>query len=160
MLTTKDQILITLLQCGTGDLYILDNIGYDVDDIIEEMIQQGNTHLHCLISGIFYKGAEDLSKALEENRDDIIETLEDKIADYQETMTREQLADCTEYIELTTDLELIDKLNPRDDYEYTLNFTDSHIFIPHLDWYERYLPEETAEIERQMGFYFMQGIEK
>lgn len=162
MITVKESILTYLLDCGTADLEMLEDIGYDIDDIIEELQESNALSLHDIFRVVFRKAGEDLAEAFKEQKDDIrsrIEyTLEEEQKEYLETgeMTEEELEECEEHISLVNDLKLLDsgELQPESDITYYLNCLDTHIYIENLDFYKRWMESTIDEIEDKMGFTF------
>ena len=56
MLTTQECILTYLLNCGTADLSMLDDINYDLDDILDELVENNCLSLNNLFESVFRKG--------------------------------------------------------------------------------------------------------
>ena len=76
MITVKESILTYLLDCGTADLEMLEDIGYDIDEIIEELQENDALSLHEIFRVVFRKAGEDLAEALKEQKDDIRSRIE------------------------------------------------------------------------------------
>lgn len=57
---------------------------------------------------------------------------------------------------MRADLELLDggTLNPIEDMDYYCNCLDTHVYMKHIDFYRKYLPDTVEEIEAQMGWDF------
>lgn len=162
MITVKENILTYLLDCGTADLEILEDIGYDIDEIIEELQENDALSLHEIFRVVFRKAGEDLAEALKEQKDDIrsrIEyALEEEQKEYLETgeMTEAELEECEEHISLVNDLKLLnsEELQPESDITYYLNCLDTHVYIEHIDFYRRWMENTIDDIEDKMGFSF------
>jgi len=61
MLTTQEYILTYLLNCGTEDLPMLEDINYDLDDILDELVETGRLSLNNIFEGVFRKGISELT---------------------------------------------------------------------------------------------------
>lgn len=156
-MTTQQQILVTILDCGTNDLLWLDHIGYDVDDIVEELLQEGRLSYNEIWREVFLKGIEDLENIIKTNKDIIIEEIQDKLEEESEEYTQEELEEFPKHQELMEDLYLITSgtLDCLDDcYRYWLNYSASGIQLDHLDFFHRYLTDDIEDIERKMGMSF------
>lgn len=164
-MTVKEAVFTKILNCGTSDLDLLEDIEYDLDDIIEECIVNDDLSLHGIFRGVFYNAASDFQNAFEENKDEIKESILKALAeeriDYIDSgeMTAEELAECDEHKELIGDLKLLNsgKLNPEDDMDYFLNYTDTHVSMKHIDFYRRWMKSEVDQIESNMGWNFEDG---
>lgn len=161
-MTTYEAILTKILDCGTADLSMLNDVDYDLDDIIQDCIDNDCLSLHGIFQGIFYKAARDLQDAFDEQKDDIRETileeLENEKRDFVDSgeMTEEELAECEEHKELIADLELIDndELSPDNDVGFYLNYLDTHVYMKHVDFYRRWMNGDIDRIEDYMGWTF------
>lgn len=161
-MTTQEQILMTVLKCGTDDLMFLDKIGYDVDEIVEDLMDNGMLSYNAIWADVFYKAILDLTSIIQDKKEEIIEVIQDKLDEEQEEIkngeyTEEELEEFPEHQELIADLKLItsgelDDL--ADCYDYYLNYIDTHIYLKHLDFFERYLPDDIADLEDNMGVCF------
>lgn len=73
----QDEILATLLGCGIGDLNLLDNINYDLDDILEELIEDNSLSLYNIFTKIFIKGAIELQERFNLRAEEIKQKIND-----------------------------------------------------------------------------------
>ena len=129
-MTTQELVLSKILNCGTADLNMLNDIDYDLDDIIQDCIDNGDLSLHGIFRGVFYMGAEALQNIFddkkEEIRETIIELLNEEKKEYIDSgeMTEEELEECEEHRELIEGLELLDsgELTPENDMDYWFNY--------------------------------------
>ena len=161
-MTVKESILTYLLDCGTADLEMLENIGYDIDEIIEELQECNCLSIHNIFRIVFRNAGEDLDEALATMKDDlkskIKHALEMEYEEFVETgeMTKEELEECEEHISLVKDLELLNsgELRPEDDITYYLNYLDTHVYIENLHFYRKWMTKVIDEIEDKMGFEF------
>ncbi len=155
-------VLTKILECGSADLDLLEDIEYDLDDIIEECLENGGINLHSIFVGVFRKGALELQEAYDERKEEIKNEIRKAIrheyVDCVESgdMTEEELENCEEHIELLTALDLIenDELHPEEDVDYFLNFQDTHVSMKHLDFYKRWMENTVLSIEEKMGWEF------
>lgn len=157
MITTQQQLLCTILDCGTDDLLWLDDIGYDVNDIVEELLQEGRLSYNEIWREVFLKGIEDLENVIKTNKDIIVEEIQDKLEEESEAYTQEELEEFPEHQELMKDLYLITSgalecLDGR--YQYWVNCSARGIQLDHLDFFHRYLADDIEDIERKMGMSF------
>lgn len=161
-MTTQEQILMTILKCGTLDLMFLDKIGYDVDEIVEDLMDNGILSYNAIWGEVFYKAISDLTSIIQDKKDEIIEEIQSQLDEEQEEIkngeyTEEELEDFPEHQELMADMELITsgELDDLEDcYDYYLNYLDTHIYLKHLDFFEKYLSDDIDELENNMGVCF------
>ena len=162
MLTTQQAILTKILNCGYCDLDLLEDIQYDLDEIIEDCMENEYLSFHEILRGVFWMGARDLKNAFEENRYEIrceiLEALQKEKEDFVDSgeMTQAELEDCEEHQQLVADLELVDNyiLNPEDDLSYFLNYQDTYVYMKHIDFYRRWMKKDVDNIEDHMGWSF------
>ena len=160
-MTTRESVLIKLLDCGTADLSVLDDIEYDLDNIIDECLGDNDVSLHGILRRVFYQAAGDLCCRFDDKTDEIRESIikaldEEKDFVANGHMTQEDLEECPEHKQLVKDLELLDNnlLHPDVDMQFYLNYLDTHVSVKHIDFYRRYMEDEVEEVERNMGFEF------
>lgn len=164
-MTMQQAVLSKILDCGYCDLELLEDIEYDLDDIIQDCIDNNDLSLHGIFRGVFHMGARDLQNAFDEQKDDIrdsiLEALENEKTEWIDSgeMTIEELEDCEEHKELIADLELLnsDTLNPEDDMDYFMNYMDTHVSMKHIDFYRRWMENDVENIESYMGWSFEEG---
>lgn len=161
-MSVKDSILTYLLDCGTVDLDMLEDIGYDMDEIIEELQENDNLSLHSIFETVFRRAGEELAEAFEEQKEEIRSCIEYELKTEREEciesgeMTEEELEETEEHISLINDLKLLtdDTLDPENDITYYLNCLDTHVYLENLDFYQRYMENTIDDIEDKMGFSF------
>ena len=164
-MTMQQAVLSKILNCGYCDLELLEDIEYDLDDIIQDCIDNGDLSLHGIFRGVFLMGASDLQNAFDEQkdniRDSILEALENEKIEWIDSgeMTIEELENCEEHKELIADLKLLDSgiLNPKDDVGYFMNYMDTHVSMKHIDFYRRWMENNVNNIESYMGWSFEEG---
>lgn len=162
MLTTQQCILTHLLNCGTNDLLMLDDINYDLDEILDDLVENNCLSFNDLYRAVFNKGIDDLAERLQEQRNDLIEKIKAEIRYDIESwvdsgdMTLAELKETEEYQQNIKDLTLIvnNELNPKEQYDYFLNYQDTHIFLKHLPFYRTWMDSDIDDIEDKMGISF------
>lgn len=130
-MTNQEAILCGLLDCGTADLPMLEDINYDIEDIVQELSQDGCLSLNNIFESVFRRGISDLQGAIS-----------DKKQDFEGEGNKE-------------DAEKLSCLDPERDVEYYCNCLDTHIYFKdNEETYREYLGEEISDIEDRMGFEF------
>ena len=113
MLTTQQCILTHLLNCGTSDLCMLEDINYDLDEILDDLVENNCLSFNDLYRAVFNKGIDDLAERLQEQRNDLIEKIKAEIRYDIESwvdsgdMTLAELKETEEYQQNIKDLNLI-----------------------------------------------------
>ena len=164
-MTMQQAVLSKILDCGYCDLELLEDIKYDLDDIIQDCIDNGDLSLHGIFRIVFWMAAKDLQNEFDKQKDDIrdsiLEALENEKTEWIDSgeMTIEELEDCEEHKELVADLELLysGTLNPENDMDYFLNYMDTHVSMKHIDFYRRWMENDVENIESYMGWSFEEG---
>lgn len=143
-MSAVDNLLFVLLDCGSLDISILDDVGYDLGDIAVELQEEGTkVTLNNITNAIFRKGQEELKDAL----DDKISELEDERDDCEE--------DSEEYDELQEQIDELESCDPEEDVAWFCNCLDTSIwFSQNEEIYRKYLEDEIYGIEDNMGFEF------
>lgn len=175
MLTQAECILTKLLDCGIADLSVLEDVEYDLDDILDELVINNMLSFTSLVESIFFKGIAELTEMIAECQPDVIDELEQleemlpKSTDSEEVCNKKldkmfatvqgRYLDDKYHIEWGDDLkqhiEEIKELSPEDDIEYFINYLDTHIwFCEHKDIYNLYFAKQVSEIEDKIGFEF------
>lgn len=142
-----EDILMVLLECGSLDLRILDDVGYDLGDIVEELSADGiKPTLNAITDEIFRRGQCELVAAVE----DAIEERKDQQADTNDTEEGE-----AEYDWLQEEIDELESLDPEEDMEWFCNCLDTSCwFRSNEEIYRKYIPEAISGIEDNMGFEF------
>lgn len=163
------RLLAHLLNCGTDDLSILDDIKYDIIDIVDDLSDDYFTpSLNNIIHEVFRKGIgelddyihdtkydiiaelrilEDGLSEIHDNVNDKIDTLSSEIIDIMQKYGVEYSEDATRYISE------LKELDPFDDIQYYENCADSDIsIVRHQDIYRRFYADKIFDIEDSMGF--------
>lgn len=72
----REYLLCVLLDCGYADLAMLDDVGYDIDEIVADAIDNyGKVTLDTLLATIVVNGSDDLDSAYSENKERIVEDI-------------------------------------------------------------------------------------
>ena len=152
MLTTQECVMTKILDCGTADLSLLDDINYDLDDIIDSLMENNCLSLNGIFQEVFIKGAEELQEEFKNQKEDIKAEILYKIEENE----TENLTETEEHKELISDLALLESgdLQPENDLEFYLNYQDTHVFMKHIDFYRRYMENAVDDIEYKMGWDF------
>ena len=155
-MTKQEEILTNLLDCGTEDLKLLEDIEYDLCDILEYLKECGSFNINDIFSEVFKKGAIDLNYAFIERKDEIREQILEEMQAAKEEYPDYDLEKDEDYQELVNDLDLLDneKLNPMEDLDYYLNWQDTHVYMEHIEFYRKYMPDVVDTIETNMGWDF------
>ena len=152
MLTTQEWVMTKILDCGTADLSLLDDINYDLDDILDSLMENNCLSLNGIFQEVFIKGAEELQEELKNQKEDI----KAEILYIIEENETENLTETEEHKELISDLALLESgdLQPENDLEFYLNYQDTHVFMKHIEFYRRYMENTVDDIEYKMGWEF------
>lgn len=173
MIKQSEWVLMHLLKCGQCDLPILDDIEYDLDDILDELVENNDLSLSSLIRAVFQKGVDDLDELIKNIKSDVIEDLQildetlPKESDSPEVIDKKEAAlDAQDvYLSNKYDIEWGDKIpeyieelseiNPVDDIDWYINYLNTFIyFTKHRDIYRRFFSDQISEIEDKIGFCF------
>lgn len=173
MIKQSEWVLMHLLKCGQCDLSILDDIEYDLDDILDELVEENNLSLTSLIRAVFQNGVRELNDLIINIKPDVIEDLQildetlPKESDSAEVIDKKEAAlDAQDvYLSHKYDIEWGDKIpayieelseiNPFEDIDWYINYLDTHIYITkHKDIYRRFFSDQISDIEDKIGFNF------
>lgn len=162
MLTKQQEVLTRILDCGICDLDLLEDIQYDLDDIIDELIEADCLSLNNIFKTVFEMGAMELQEVLNENNalDKIAEKMNQTIKDLMhDGMSKEEIQNDNEINELFDDYELLCnmEIDIQGELTYYLNYQDTHVALENADLYRKYFPDEIAAIEEKMGWKFKNG---
>lgn len=131
----KDSIntLLTFVcDCGYGDLCMIEDMDSDfLYKCLDEIRQtNGNFSLQNILSV-----AVDLVKT------HLIYTIKERIEEAK-SEDDEELASALE------------KLNPEEDFDYFINYLDTHIYLSNYNDYENLIPDELEYLENQIGLEY------
>lgn len=142
-----EEILMVLLECGSLDLHILKDVGYDLGEIVEDLQAEGiKPTLNVITGEIFRKGQSELVDAV----NDAIKERKEQQLETDDTDEGE-----AEYDRLQEELDELGCLNPEEDMEWYCNCLDTSCwFGNNEEIYRKYLADEISDIEDNMGFEF------
>lgn len=145
-----EELLMVLLECGSLDLQILDDVGYDIGEIAEELQMEGlKPTLNAITDAIFTKGQQELVEAV----DEAIQNRKQEQEDLDEEVDGEEFKQ--EYDRLQEEIDELESLNPEEDMEWFCNCLDTSCwFRDNEDIYMKYLADAIKDIEDNMGFGF------
>lgn len=136
----REDLLTSILDCGYGDLYLLEDCQYDIGEIVEDCIATfGGLKINNLVSIMFDYGLRD------------IETARDYRICELEAIPNERELDEDEEDELAT----LRTLEPFEDMKSFHNFIDTHIWIDakeKVPAYTKYLKEALDHFCEMTGF--------
>lgn len=143
-MTGAESLLCSLLECGTCDLSILDDVGYDLGEIAEDLQSRDiKPTLNAITEEIFRNGQRELKIEL----DDKISELENERDDCEE--------DSEEYENLQEQIDELECCDPEEDVSWFCNCLDTSVyFVNNEEIYRKYLEDEISDIEENMGFEF------
>lgn len=145
MVSSREDFLMNLLNCGILDLKLIDDVGYDWCDILDgetlgEMLSDGSRQretLNYIMRRVVEFGIEQLTTAVA-----------DRICELEAILNEREL-DADEEEEL----EALRTLNPEEDIESYHNFIDTHVwFENNADVYRTYLQEVLDDFAEGTGF--------
>lgn len=160
-MTMQECILTKLLDCGSADLSLLEDINYDLDEILDNLMENRDLTINSLFREVFRMGAMELKEELDSQNEcieeNIKETLEEAKVEYINSgFTEKEYENDADYKKLISDLELLHsgELDPEKDIDYYCNFIDTHVFMKHIDFYRDWMESEVKSIEYKMGWEF------
>jgi len=137
MITSREDFLMSLLNCRPADLRLIDDVEYDWQDVFEHLDLSCGHNLSAIMSAVFHLGKDILNEAIVA-RIDYLENTEKTygISDEQRT-----------------ELDELKKLNPFKDLVEDFNYLDTHITcVNHKAAYEVFLSKELADFAEGTGF--------
>lgn len=131
-MSNQNVVLKAILECGTDDLLVLDDIGYDLEDIVDDLTAEGvKPTLNAITGTVFRKGVEELTQLIS-----------DRLCEPGEDDSEEVLA-------------AIRSLNPEKDIGWFCNCLDTHIYFQENETiYREHLADEISQVEESMVFSF------
>lgn len=145
MITSREDFLMTLLNCGSLDLKLIDDVGYDWCDILGTDVAEGL--LACKmhkISGINYIMRQVFDFGLSQ----IENAIDERIECLRETQENYGISD-----EQKKELRALEKLNVWEDLESYHNCIDTHVwFNKNGKIYRKYLSEALDSFADGTGF--------
>ncbi len=130
-----------VLDCGNDDLDLLDDAGADIYKTVQRMREEGlDISLYSIIGEVFREGICHFGEVVESQR----KALE----------SQEKSGEITE-VEYESLKKLRDyRINPEEDFDFYLNFQDTHLFAPadKQTVYEELFEQDLQELESYTGF--------
>lgn len=147
MENNRGSFLMTLLNCGEWDLKLIDGVGYEWDDIINEDVinelsycheQHGSSGINLIMRRVFDFGVDQLEEAVN-----------DRICEL-EAIPNERELDADEEKELVA----LRSVHPQDDINYYCNaIMDTHVwFEQNKGIYQEYLQDALEAFAEGTGF--------
>ena len=137
----REDLLTAILDCGYGDLYLLEDCRFDIGEIVEECQWTfGNLDINNLVRIMFEFGLRDIEYDIK-NRIEELNDIEQTEGELDESEQEERYA--------------LSILNPSEDIESFHNYVDTHIWIEakeKVETYERYLKDSLDQFEEMTGF--------
>lgn len=169
----SEWVLMHLLKCGQYDVSILDDIKYDLNEILDELVEENDLSLKSLIRTVFQEGVRELNDLINNIKPDVYEDLQildetlPKESDSPEVIDKKEAALDAQDVylshkydiewgdEIPNYIEELSEINPFNDIEWYINCLDTHIyFTKHQDIYRRFFAEQISDIENKIGFIF------
>lgn len=139
-MTSKGNLLCSILDCGELDLGMLDEVGYDWCDVMNRLKEQGvgilDVGFNGLMRAVVEMGVEDLATAVNDRVCELEAIPNERELDEDEKKEMEQLL----------------LLSPEDDVEAFFNYLDTHAYLlKNGQIYREYLPDALDEFEENTG---------
>lgn len=143
-----EDVLMVLLECVRQDLHVLDDVRYDLGDIVDELIADGiKPTLNVITDEIFRRGQCELVEAVE----DAIKERKNQQTDTYDTEEGE-----AEYDRLQEEIDELESLDSEGDMNWFCNCLDTSCwFSGNEEIYRKYIPGAISNIEENMGFEFL-----
>lgn len=136
MVSSREDFLMNLLNCGVLDLKLIDDVGYDWCDILSDGSGQRET-LNYIMRRVVEFGIDQLTTAVA-----------DRICELEAIPDERELD-----VDEEEELEALRTLNPEEDIESYHNFIDTHVwFENNADVYRTYLQEALDDFTEGTGF--------
>ena len=155
----RDAVLAMILGCGINDVKMLEDVKYDVLDVVEEEMQSGESlSFNQLLTDIATRGAETLIEDFVEKKEEIRILLEEEIAAYEWDAKNmgismdKLMEEEPEYTKLLEDHHRLAFIDPQKDFHVYANCADTRIFLDNYDFYANYMYSDLAAIEDAIGF--------
>lgn len=148
----KDSLLCVLLNCGTSDFKVLDDVS---EDLLEDAIntiryRNGLINLPSLTDRIFERASLELNLAVKARAMEITNKLINNILSYAEEE------------KLNVELVEIEELHPLTDLSWNCNYVlDTQIgFVKNAEIYKKYFKDDIAIIEGLIGHEILDAEQK
>ncbi len=141
MISSREDLLMTLLNCGSLDLKLIDDVGYDWCDVLDQLDwPRGDVDFNLLMRGVVSCGIIELREAIEERIAEL-----DGIAQDTGELDDEE----------GDELDALRDLDPDEDISSYHNWLDTYVYFEaHGDVYRKYLAAAIDEFEDNTGLSF------
>ena len=135
MMTSREDFLMQILDCGILDLSLIDGVKYDWCDIIGEL--HGNFDLNIVMNEVFLYGFGEIENEVNARICEL------------EAIPNERPLDVAEEEELSA----LRMLEPYEDFSSFHNYIDTHVNCDrYTHIYKVYMADALEEFERNTGF--------
>lgn len=136
MITSREELLMTLLNCGSADLSLLDDIGYDWSLVFARMGEMPRD-INSVMWTVFQLGYEDIQT-----------DIDDRICELEAITNEREL-----YDEEEEELARLRELEAAEDFGSYHNYLDTHVYCErHGSTYKEYMGDALDEFEENTGF--------
>ena len=143
-MTGTQSLLCEMLSCGTLDLELLDRVGYDWDEVLEQLDWPDGEgfNFNRLMRAIVDVGIIHIKQAVE-----------DRICELEAVENERELDE-----DEAEEMEALRRLDPDQDIECFFNCLDTHVwFRQNGSIYRRYLSSALDSFEDNVGFFLTGG---
>ena len=141
-ITSQEDLLMTLFHCGIADLRLIDDIGYDACDVLDQIGYNAELPAKMLDINSYVRGA------FECGFDEIQSAIDDRIEELETEKTSNGLDD-----EEQNELDALKCLNPWEDVNTFINCIDTHVwFNRNAETYRKYMKEALESFKEGTGF--------
>lgn len=143
-MTGTQSLLCEMLSCGTLDLELLDRVGYDWDEVLEQLDWPDGEgfNFNRLMRAIVDVGIIHIKQAVE-----------DRICELEAVENERELDE-----DEAEEMESLRRLDPDQDIEGFFNCLDTHVwFRQNGSIYRRYLSSALDSFEDNVGFFLTGG---
>lgn len=141
-----ESLLMALLECGSMDLQVIEDVGWDLGEIVEELQDEGiKPTLNAITYEIFRKGQRALQEFLEQ------------AIEYHEEMQAEVEIDSEEYEKYQEVIDELKSLDPEEDMDWFCNCLDTSCWLRNSETYRKYMKDDIEQLESDMGFALEEG---
>lgn len=136
MVTSREDFLMQILQCGALDLKLIDDVGYDFCDILE-LDSTFQFDINFVMARVFEYGFSQIENAIDQRKNCLTDTRDEYgISDEQ-----------------NAELEALEKLEPFEDFGTYHNYIDTHVWCANnKEIYKKYLSEALDDFAEGTGF--------
>lgn len=145
MITSREDFLMTLLNCGSLYLKLIDDVGYDWCDILDTDVTEGLfVYKMNKVSGINYI----MRQVVEYGFNQIENAIDERIEYLRETQENYGISD-----EQKEELAVLEQLDVWEDFESYYNCIDTHVWCEkHGEIYRKYMRKALDDFAEGTGF--------